>query len=141
MPIPGVSALIDIPLLLGELAFQRKQLQIGEAAMKKHKETFGPEFKEKLEALVEETSKLYLVGLTADSVMKVAALIAATVVASEAAESALMVIPIVGWIVGSIVGAGLSAAVTYRQLTTALDAHKEISLNTTQVVTELRVRA
>ena len=123
----------------GELKFQRKQLLIDEATMQKHEKTFGPEFKDQLEASVKK--KEYLVGLTADSIMKSAAINAAKVVASEVAGSALKVIPFVGWIVGSIAGAGLSAAVTHNQLTTALDAHKDIALNTTKVVTELRLGA
>ena len=139
VPIPGVSALIDIPLLLGELAFQRKQLQINEATMQEHIKTFGQEFKIQLKASVK--TKEYLVGFTTDSLIKIAAVVAAHVIASEGVESALKVIPIVGWIVGSISGAGLSAVVTYRQLTTALDAHKEIAQNTTKVVTKLRLRA
>ena len=107
--------------------------------MKKHAKTFGPEFEKQLEASVK--TKEYLVGFTTDSLIKIAAVVAAHVIASEGVESALKVIPIVGWIVGSIAGAGLSAVVTYRQLTTALDAHKEIAQNTTKVVTKLRLRA
>ena len=141
VPIPGFSALLDIPLVLRELEFQRRQLQIDEATMQKHAETFGPEFKDQLRASFKETVKLYVVGFTAESLMKLVAHIAAKMVASEVAQSTLVMIPIVGLIVGSTAGAALSAAITYRQLTTALQAHKEIALNTTQVVTELRVRA
>ena len=141
VPIPGFSALLDIPLVLRELEFQRRQLQIDEATMQKHAETFGPEFKDQLRASFKETVKLYVVGFTAESLMKLVAHIAAKMVASEVAQSTLVMIPIVGLIVGSTAGAALSAAITYRHLTTALQAHKEIALNTTQVVTELRVRA
>ena len=151
VPIPGFSALLDIPLVLRELEFQRRQLQIDEATMQKHAETFGPEFKDQLRASFKETVKLYVVGFTAESLMKLVAVSAgpaglglashAKMVASEVAQSTLVMIPIVGLIVGSTAGAALSAAITYRQLTTALQAHKEIALNTTQVVTELRVRA
>ena len=64
VPIPGFSAAVDIPLLLCELKFQRKQLQIDEATMKKHAKTFGPEFEKQLEASVK--TKEYLVGFTTD---------------------------------------------------------------------------
>lgn len=139
VPIPGFSAAVDIPLLLGELNFQRKQLQIDEATMEKHAKTFGPEFKKQLEETVK--NKDYLVGLAAETIIKLAAAIAARVMASEVAESGLKVIPIVGWILGGIAGAALSARITYDQLTTALDAHKDIALNTANVVTKLRLGA
>ena len=137
VPIPGFSALLDIPLVLRELEFQRRQLQIDEATMQKYTETFGPEFKIQLEANISADVQKYLVGFDPKTMVRLAASITSCMLASEAVEWGAKLIPILG----SIAGAGISAAVTYNQLTTALDAHKEIALNTTKVVTEIRVRA
>ena len=141
VPFPWISAAVlqpvDTLLVLEELEFQRKQLQIDEATMQKHTETFGPEFKIQLEANISADVQQYLVGFDPKTMVRLAASITSCMLASEAVEWGAKLIPILG----SIAGAGISAAVTYNQLTTALDAHKEIALNTTKVVTEIRVRA
>merc|ERR1712130_532294 len=126
-PLPWASAFV-IPLVLGELAFQRKRLQIHEAAMQDHIKTFGQDFKNQLDAQgISVGMRKYLVGLPGN--VKFGAVIAAEVAASEVSKVALKFIPIVG----SIAGGGTSAAVTYHQLTTGLNAHKEIALKKMKV--------
>merc|ERR1712150_22169 len=98
-------------------------LQVDEDTMQEHAKTFGPEFKDKLEATVK--AKDYLVGFTAEAITKLIAVIGLHVASYEAGKSFLKWIPFVG----SIAGAAISFKVTRHQLTTALDAHNEIALN------------
>ena len=50
VPVPGISAAVDLALVLAEVKFQKEQLQIDDGTMEKHAERFGSVVKEKLEA-------------------------------------------------------------------------------------------
>ena len=128
MPVPGVSALIDLALIIDEVKFQREQLQVDSESMKKHTERFGPEFKEKLEAGAGKLMKSFLVDD-----MSLAKVIMARITASEVIEAQFKPVPILG----SIAGATISAVVTYNTISAALNAHTEIAQKTLVVVNEL----
>ena len=131
VPIPGVSAGIDLTIIMAEVKFQRKQLQIDSESMKKHTERFGPEFKEKLEAGAGKVMKSFLVHD-----MALAAVITARLAASEIIEAQFKPVPFLG----SIAGATISAGVTYKIIRVALDAHTEIAQKTLVVVNELTLK-
>ena len=134
--VPGVSAAIDIPLVLRELKFQREKLQIDEATLQQHIETFGQEFKIQLKANLSADVQKYLDGFNPENMMRLVADIASRMLASETFESGAKMIPILG----SIAGAAISSSVTYYQLSTALNAYKEIALKTMKVVNALKMQ-
>merc|ERR1719494_293750 len=130
VPVPGISAVVDLALVFTEVKFQKKQLQIDDGTMKKHAERFGPVFKEKLEAGASEAMKPFLV-----SDLALATLITARLAIPEALETAVKTVPILG----SIAGATVSFGVTFYTLRTALNAHTEIAQKLINVVNELTV--
>ena len=130
VPVPGISAAVDLALVLAEVKFQKEQLQIDDGTMKKHAERFGPVFKEKLEAGASEAMKPFLVDQDALKVV-----LMARMASSEALEIAVKTVPILG----SIAGASVSSGVTFYTLRTALNAHTEIAQKLINVVNELTV--
>ena len=131
VPVPGISAAVDLALVLAEVKFQKEQLQIDDGTMEKHAERFGTVVKEKLEAGACPAMKPFLV--VSKDALKVALL--AIMAIPEAFQTVVQTVPIFG----SIAGASVSSGVTYYTLRSALDAHTEIAQRLINVVNELTV--
>ena len=130
-PIPGISAAVDLALVLAEVKFQKEQLQIDDGTMEKHAKRFGSVVKERLEAGACPAMKPFLV--VSKDALKVALL--AIMAMPEAFQTVVQTVPIFG----SIAGASVSSGVTYYTLRSALDAHTEIAQRLIKVVNELTV--
>merc|ERR1711971_323032 len=130
VPVPGLSAIVDITLVMRELSFQKKQLQINDNAIKGHKKNFGSEFDQRMDRRLTSNAKKFFIAF--DSLGSV---VTKQMLASEAVELAMNAVPVVG----SIAGGALSAAVTSCTLYAALMAHKDIALAMLEIVNELNI--
>ena len=130
VPIPGLSALVDIGLIMREVRFQKDQLQIDDKKISEYKKKFGSEFEDRMNRKLSPAVRAFFV--TMDALQPI---ITREILASEGVELAMDAIPVVG----SIVGGTLSAVTTSLALSKALDAHKIIALVTLEIVNELSV--
>ena len=130
VPIPGLSALVDIGLIMREVRFQKDQLQIDDKKISEYKKKFGSEFEDRMNRRLSPAVRAFFV--TMDALQPI---ITRQILASEGVELAMDAIPVVG----SIVGGTLSAVTTSLALSKALDAHKIIALVTLEIVNELSV--
>jgi len=130
VPVPGVSAAVDMGLMTTEAYFQKKQLLIDSSSMEKHKKAYGEEFHERIKAGMDEGVAKYI-----QDAAKLLRNIMARVVASEATEIGFKAIPILG----SVIGAGLSAGVTASMLHSMLNSHQEIAFRCLEVIKEMEI--
>ena len=142
IPVPGLSAVLDLGILVAETVFQKKQLGIDDESIKKKAEIVGSDKKNILKYVRDELAKVNEKQELIDRICKVMAtslpgqaLQAATLTTlyisvSEAAEAAFKYsIPIVGM----VVSAGISACTTYVFLKQIVQAHATIAKMCLQV--------
>jgi hypothetical protein len=128
IPVPGISAVMDLAIMKKESDFQKKQLLIDKETMKKHEEAYGKEFAAKLKSIVSTKSHTFL---TSSEDMMLLSRIAA----SEVVEDTAKIIPILG----SIIGATVSASISFIMLKEMLKSHKEIALRCLDVIHEMDI--
>jgi len=140
IPVPGASILVDIPLLVNEARFQRKQLMIDDADMKRNAEEAGTDettyMKKVGDAIAQEG-----VGVFLTTSVRLTTVIGTQLALSEGISEGLKFIPVVGTVIGSVVGAATSGTMSYVTLKKMLDAHKVISETSLQVLSAMKAKS
>lgn len=130
VPVPGVSAAVDMGIMIKEADFQKEQLLIDSSSMEKHKKAYGEDFQERIKAGMDEDVAKYI-----QDTKGLLGYFLARVAASGVIEAGFKVIPILG----SVIGAGLSASVTSYMLYTMLDSHQKIAFRCLEVIKEMEI--
>ena len=128
-PVPAVSILVDMKLLSSEIEFQREQLQIDEAAMKRN----GGGTEEGRKVFEKRLNKRLKFIRFDNCISEITSMLVKTAGLAKVVEQASLWIPIVG----SVTGAGISAASTYFALAKMLDLNRDIALMSLKVIIEM----
>ena len=133
VPVPGISAVLDLSIITNEARFQREQLEL--EAIRSNVKRLGAE-----QGAVDKYIESIYKGLPdgakefAKSAMNnLSKAIVGRLAISEASENVVKVIPILG----SIVGAGISFSVCLYVLGEMLETHEQIALSALEVISKL----
>eukprot|EP00092_Neocalanus_flemingeri_P013095 GFUD01014110.1.p1 GENE.GFUD01014110.1~~GFUD01014110.1.p1 ORF type:complete len:429 (+),score=113.97 GFUD01014110.1:97-1383(+) len=132
VPVPGVSAVYDATILVGEANFQKLQLGIDDAslsAMAKRLKMTAEKCKQQMAAASGDAALISGINMGVNAIVKTAI---AQVVVSEGIESLIKTVPIIG----SIIGAGMSGATSYAALRLMLESHKKMAEACLKVVAD-----
>lgn len=139
VPIPGVSASLDISILVTETLSQRKQLGIDADTMNKNaaqvgtdKDNILTEVKKQLRLDENEMTMIVKViesmtGGISGQAAKAAAMITGIKGIETVAKYGSMTIPIIGIVVSSVLGAAISGGSTYYFLHKMLESHATLA--------------
>ena len=121
VPVPGVSALVNIPLVVAEALFQRKQLKIDEDSIKRLAEVN--------KVLLKHGNSVFLAGAK-----ELGGVIMAELAVTAALDSGMKVIPVIGQILGAVSGAAIAASSVYAALTKMLKEHEKMAFATLEAL-------
>ena len=115
VPVPGVSALVNIPLLVAEAWFQREQLNIDD---------------DSIHRLVQANKELLKHGqsVLVTGAKELGGVIMTELAVTAALDSGVKVIPVIGQVLGAVTGAAIAASSVYATLTKMLAEHEKIAL-------------